>query len=227
MSNRMGLGPRAARVLIIDDHPIVREGLALRLGGQSDLSVCGEASNIREALSLLETTDPDIAVVDISLGVDDGLDLIVRMKARGFRTAILVWSMYPETLYAERALHAGAMGYISKDEATSRIIAAIRCVLSGRVYLSESMIDRMVRRRSLGAADSAGSPVDCLSARELQVFRLLGTGLTTSEIATQLSRSIHTIETHRQRIKEKLALSSGAELIQVATRWAANLSPSY
>jgi DNA-binding NarL/FixJ family response regulator len=220
MPGRPGPGYReAARILIVDDHPVVREGLAIRISREADLQVCGEASNIVEALARLDATDPDVAIIDISLGEGDGLDLIRRVRARGARARMLVWSMYPETLYAERALRAGAMGYINKQEATIKIIEAIRCVLDGRPYLSRSMSDRLLLRTFDSASTSAGSPIGLLSDRELEVFRSIGMGLATSEIATAMKRSVHTIETYRQRIKAKLGLRTSAGLATAAAHW--------
>jgi DNA-binding NarL/FixJ family response regulator len=152
----VGASRRAVPVLIVDDHPVVREGLGIRIARQPDLEVCGEASSAAEALALLDATDPDVAVIGISLVESDGLDLIQRIRGRASRVRMLDWSMYPETLYAERALHAGAMGYINKQEATSRIIEAIRCVLADRAYLSGSMADRLLRRM-VGGGPSPGS----------------------------------------------------------------------
>ncbi len=214
-----GATRRAARVLIVDDHPAVREGLGIRIARHPDLEVCGEASNVSEALEQLDATDPDVAVIDISLAAGDGLDLIERIRGRAARVRMLVWSMYPETLYAERALHAGALGYINKREATARIIEAIRCVLAGRIYLSPAMADRLLRRKVGGGAPPGSSPTESLSDRELQVFRLLGGGLTTAEVAGQINRSVHTIETYRQRIKAKLGLRNATELVQAAAQW--------
>lgn len=208
-----------SRILIVDDHPVVREGLAIRIGRQEDMAVCGEAASLREALALVASTDPDVAIIDISLGDDDGLDLIRRVRSRGSRVRMIVWSMYGEALFAERALHAGAMGYITKQEATGRIIEAIRCVVRGRVYLSGSQSDRMLLRAVGGGVAPAATPIESLSDRELQVLRLIGGGMTTAEVAKALHRSVHTVETHRQRIKAKLGLRSSAELARAAAHW--------
>jgi len=212
-------GRRAARVLIVDDHPVVREGLGIRIARQPDLEVCGEASTVAEALAQLDATDPDVAIVDLSLGEGDGLDLIRRIRRRAARVCMLVWSIHPDTLYAERALHAGAMGYINKQEATGRIIEAIRCVLSGHVYLSGSMTDRLLRRKVGGGTSPGTSAVESLTDRELEVFRLIGGGRTTAEVAGRMNRSVHTVETYRQRIKAKLGLRTSAELARAATQW--------
>ena len=199
-------GGKSARVLIVDDHPVVREGLGIRIGRQPALEVCGEASSIAEALAQVDATDPDVAIIDISLGEGDGMDLIRRIRTRNRRVRALVWSMYPETLYAERALHAGAMGYINKQEATSLIIEAIWCVLEGRLYLSGSMADLILRRVATGGPAPGISPVESLSDRELEAFRLIGKGLMTAEVAAAMTLSVHTVETYRQRIKAKLSL---------------------
>ena len=210
---------KVARILIVDDHPIVREGLGILIARQPDLLLCGEASNIGEALARIDATAPDVAVIDLSLGEGDGLDLIQRIRARSPHTRMLVWSMYSETLYAERALNAGAMGYVNKQEATGRIIEAIRWVLEGRVYLSPAMADRLLMRSVAGVSPRGVSPIDSLSDRELEVFRLIGGGLTTAEVAEVISRSVPTVETHRQRIKAKLDLRTSAELARAAVHW--------
>ncbi len=209
-----------ARVLIVDDHPIVREGLAIRIGRQPDLEVCGEAASIPEALARIDATRPDLALIDISLGDGDGIDLIRRIRARASGILILVCSMYPEELYAERALNAGAMGYISKHEVAGRIIEAIRCILRGRPFLSPEMSARLVLRAVSGtAAAGVVTPLESLSSRELEVFRAIGLGKTTAETADSMKLSIHTIETYRQRIKAKLGLKTSAELARSAAQW--------
>ncbi len=211
---------RVARVLIVDDHPAVREGLALRISRQADLEVCGEAADVADAVRLVSSTHPDVAVIDISLKTGDGIDLIKRIKARDASVRMLVWSMHSEALYAERALRAGAMGYINKEHATDRIIEAIRRVLDGRVYLSEHIADRLLHRAVGRASQSVeGEPVESLSDRELEVFQLIGQGLDTHQIAERMRLSPKTVETYRSRIKEKLNLLRGAELMQRAVQW--------
>ncbi|MBS0260546.1 MAG: response regulator transcription factor [Planctomycetes bacterium] len=211
--------PDKTRILIVDDHPTVREGLALRIGRESDLEVCGEAANAADALRLVEETRPDVIVVDITLGTGDGIDLIKRIKARNDQVRMLVWSMHSELLYAERALRAGALGYVNKDQATTRIIEAIRQVRQGKVYMSESMTERLVRRAIGPAQESRPLPIDSLSDRELQVFRLIGEGKKTTEIAEKLHLSSKTVETYRDRIRHKLALADGTSLTHYAVRW--------
>jgi DNA-binding NarL/FixJ family response regulator len=207
------------RVLIVDDHPAVREGLAVRIGSQPDMEVCGEAADLADALNLIKTAHPDVAVIDIQLKSGDGLDLVKRIKARDDSVRMLVWSVYPERLYAERALKAGALGYINKEQTTGRIVEALRRVREGKVYLSEEMA-QLLLCRTVGATGSLReAPVDSLSDRELEVFRLIGEGLATGDLAKRLHLSRHTVDTHRQRIKEKLKLANAAELTQAATRW--------
>ncbi len=211
---------KRARVLIVDDHPAVREALAMRIGRQPDLEVCGEAADVSEALRLVADTQPDVAVVDISLKTGDGIDLIKRIKDRDDTVRMLVWSTHSESLYAERALRAGALGYVNKDQATDKIVEGIRRVLEGKVYLSEAMVQTMLQRTVGGEREEVTrSPLDALANRELEVFRLIGQGLKTAAIAERLHLSVKTIETYRDRIREKLDLSDGTELVHYATKW--------
>lgn len=211
---------KRARILIVDDHPAVRDALASRIGRQADLEVCGEAADMTEALRLVADTQPDLAVVDISLKTASGIDLIKRIKGHNDRVRMLVWSMHSESLYAERALRAGALGYINKDQATDKIIEAIRRVLEGKVYLSDEMAEKMLHRAvGGGQKEVKHSPVDALADRELEVFRLIGQGVKTAEIAEQLHLSVKTVETYRDRIRHKLGLSNGTELAHYATQW--------
>jgi DNA-binding NarL/FixJ family response regulator len=213
--------PRA-RVLIVDDHPAVREALALRIGRQPDLKVSGEAADMSEALHLIADAPPDVAVVDISLKAGSGIDLIKRIRDRNEHVRILVWSMHSESLYAERALRAGALGYVNKDQATDRIVEAIRRVLDGKVYLSEAMADLLLRRTVGGPREVViRSPLGVLADRELEVFRLIGEGVKTAEIAERLHLSVKTVETYRDRIRQKLDLSDGTKLAHYATQWVA------
>jgi DNA-binding NarL/FixJ family response regulator len=209
-----------AKVLIVDDHPAVREALVLRISKVRDLEVCGEASDEAEALKLFAELRPDVAVVDISLRSGDGLDLIKRIKTRDREVRILVWSMHSESLYAERSLRAGAHGYITKEQATSQIVAAIHQVLAGKVYLSPAMTETLLNRVAGAKPEGlAQAPVAALSDRELEVLRLIGAGVRTADIATQLHLSIKTIETYRDRIRQKLSLADGNELIRYAAQW--------
>jgi DNA-binding NarL/FixJ family response regulator len=205
-------------VLIVDDHPVVREGLAMQIGAQPDLEVCGEAEDVPSALAILNSARPDVAIVDISLKNSNGIDLIRRIKERNDRIRILVWSMYPESLFAERALRAGAQGYLHKGQATSHLLDAIRSVLAGKVYVSGEFSERLLSG-VVGVKASERSPIERLSVRELQAFELMGQGLNTESIATRMRVSPKTVETYRARIKEKLDLSNVTELIQRATQW--------
>jgi len=211
---------KRARVLIVDDHPAVREALAMRIGRQSDMEVCGEAADLSEALRLVADTQPDVAVVDISLKTGSGIDLIKRIKDRNDTIRMLVWSTHSESLYAERALRAGALGYINKDQATDKIVEGIRRVLEGKVYLSDAMVQTMLQRTVGGGREEiTRSRLDALANRELEVFQLIGQGVKTGEIAKRLHLSVKTIETYRDRIREKLDLHDGAELGHYATQW--------
>jgi DNA-binding NarL/FixJ family response regulator len=210
----------AARVLIIDDHPAVREALAIRIAMEPDLVVCGEAADANEAFRLAVATEPEVAIIDIALKTGNGIDLIKRLKARNDRLRAIVWSMFSEDLYAERALRAGAVGYLTKQQATGKIIEAIHEVLDGKVYLSADMTEKLLKKVVGPAGLEPGcSPLDILSDREMEVFRLIGQGLKTQQIAAQLHLSIKTVETYRDRIREKLGLSDGAELARAALQW--------
>lgn len=210
---------RPHRVLIVDDHPIVREGLRALISQQPDLEVCGEAEGVATALELVKTSAPDIAVIDISLKDGDGLELIRQIKQSSSSVPMLVSSMHEEGLYARRSLRAGALGYVSKENAARQIIDAIHRVLAGKIYLSDEISDQLLSQL-LKLDDGPGyRTVESLSDRELEVFRAIGRGLTTREIATRLSLSVKTVETYRQRIREKLALRNGAELARRASQW--------
>jgi DNA-binding NarL/FixJ family response regulator len=206
------------RILIVDDHPVVRDGLAAQFATESDLEVCGEAEDMAEALALVESIHPDVVIVDISLKSSNGLDLIKRIRDRDQKVRILVWSMFGEDLYAERALRAGAQGYVHKGLATREILNAVRTVLNGKIYLSGDQAERLLSRLARGGAIDR-SPIDRLSDRELEAFELLGHGLTTEQIAKQMHVSPKTVETYRVRIKEKLNIDTLTELIRRATQW--------
>lgn len=208
-----------ARILIVDDHPVVRSGLRMLIDDEPDLFVCGEAGDADEAIRVLDAQKPDLVIVDLSLKGSSGLELIKRIKSRESGSKMLVSSMFDESLYAERVLNAGALGYVSKQEAMEKVIEAIRCVLSGRVYLSAAMSDRMLHRLTRDHQVPERSPVETLSDRELEVFEAIGRGRTTGEIAAHLHLSVKTVETHREKIKAKLGLKSAAELYQYAVRW--------
>ena len=213
------MSKKAYRVLIVDDHPIVREGLDRLLSRETDLVVCGQAEDAPQALELLDNADPDLAIVDISLASGNGLDLVRQMRSASAEIRILVSSMHDETLYAERALRAGARGYINKQQATEKIVEALRRILDGRIYLSERMTDRLLSRVVDASDDEKKISVDRLSNRELQVLELIGNGVGTAEIAERMNLSVKTVETYRQRIRQKLSLKNGAALASFASQW--------
>ncbi len=206
-------------ILLVDDHPMVRERLAEVIGRESDLAVCAEASDRHNAIAAIEKTNPVLAIIDLALKNSSGLELIKDIHARWPQLRVLVLSMHDESLYAERVLRAGAHGYITKQEATRNILAAIRKVLSGEIYLNEKTAATMIGRLTSGTKGGDGSIADRLTDRELQVFELTGTGLGTRDIAEQLCIDVKTVETYRGRIREKLALRSSSELLQLAIRW--------
>jgi len=207
----------AARVLIVDDHPIVRRGLAQLIEQEPDLEVCGEAKDADTALTAMAELEPDIALVDLMLKGASGTDLVKTLKARWADIPILVISMHDEAVYAERALRAGAHGYIMKEEATGQVLTALRKVLSGDVYVSDRMVGHLLRRMVGGGGHGAG--LESLSDRELEVFQWIGRGLNVPDIAERLSVSPKTVETYRAHIKDKLNLASSAEVMRLAVRW--------
>ncbi len=207
-----------AKILIVDDHQIVRQGMALLLGCEADLDICGEAADAEEALALLHAQLPDLIIIDISLPGVSGLDLIKQIKARYAQLPMLVMSMHDESLYLERAFHAGARGYVMKEEGTEKVLQAVRKLLAGDLYVSDKMQNVLLGRALGGVSAQPGT----LTEREFEVLRLIGLGRGTSEIATELRRSVKTIESHRANIKDKLGLRSSAELARYATRWVDN-----
>lgn len=208
-----------AKILIVDDHPLVREGLADLVNKEKDLVVCGQAEDAYQAMEAIRELKPDMAIVDISLKETSGLELIKDIKIQHPGMPVLTLSMHEESVYAERALRAGAKGYIMKREATKKVVTAIRKVLRGQLYLSEKMTTRLVRKFVDGKPEAGTSPIDRLTDRELEVFSLLGRGNGTRQISEQLHLSVKTIETYRSRIKEKLNLTSASELLQHAFQW--------
>jgi DNA-binding NarL/FixJ family response regulator len=208
-----------ARIMVVDDHPIVREGLAQMIAHESDLEVCAQAENAADALKAIAATKPDVAVVDLSLKGASGLELLKDIKVRYPKLPVLVLSVYDESMYAERALRAGARGYMMKEEAAEKVLTAIRCVLGGKIYLSEAMASRLLHVLVDGRTEGGASPADRLSDRELEVFQLIGRGFGNIEIARQLHISPKTVETYRAHIKEKLNLSGATELLQHAIQW--------
>ncbi len=206
------------RILLVDDHPSVRDGLMLRIELQGDLKVVGEADSEGQAYTLVKQLVPDLVLVDISLKQGNGIDLIKRIRAFDPEIKMLVVSGFQESLYAERACRAGALGFLNKQESSEKLIEAIRIVLSGERYLSPHMTRRLVNQ-TLNARVPTKSPIENLTNRELEVFRLIGEGLTSGSIAERLTISPHTIDTHRENIKRKLDISNAAELSRVAVQW--------
>ena len=215
MEHKAGSG--RVTVAIIDDHPLVREGLAARIAAQPDMEVCGEAADIESALELIVTKRPSLVIVDIALRNGHGIDLIKRIVAAGVNTRMLVVSAYDESFFAERALRAGALGYINKQELQSQVVEALRTVLRGERYLSTVMAQRLIAQ-AIGSKVAHGG-TETLTDRELQIFQLIGRGKSTREIAQELNVSVHTIDSHREHIRAKLDLRNGTELIQRAVQW--------
>jgi DNA-binding NarL/FixJ family response regulator len=212
-------GVTKQRILLVDDHPIVRQGLAALINQQEHLVVCGEADTAAKALELIPLLKPDMAVVDVSLRATSGIELIKDLQVQHPRLPVLVMSMHDETLYAERSLRAGARGYIMKQEANQRILEAIDRVLRGEIYVSEKVKEKMVYRLVEGNPAKSGFALDNLSDRELEVFQWIGQGFSTRQIAEKLHLSVKTIESYREQLKHKLQLKSGAELVQHAIQW--------
>lgn len=212
----------AVRILIVDDHPIVRRGLIGMINQEPDLKVVSEAENFHQALDSIKANMPDLAIVDLTLEGISGLELIKQIKVMWPNLPVLVLSMHDEMLYAERVLRAGAKGYIMKQEGTERLSLAIRTIMRGEIYVSERMASRMLGKFVGGKREGGSSPLDRLSDRELEVFELLGKGMGTRQVAEKLCVSIKTVESHREHIKLKLGLKSANELIQHATQWVMN-----
>lgn len=211
--------PTRRRVLIVDDHPVVRHGIALMISEEPDLELCGEAEHIEETLRRVEESPPDIAIIDLSLDGEDGIELIDYIKSRWPSIKVLVYSSHDEDTYAGRVLRAGAMGFISKREPLPKIVAAVRQVLGGEVYLSPQMTTSLLQRASVGLPLDR-NPSESLSDRELQVFEMIGQGMNTVEIARKLGLSPKTVESHRKTIKTKLNVRTAQQLSRRAFQWA-------
>ena len=214
--------PKRSKVFLVDDHPLVREHLRALLQREPDLEVCGEAAEAPTALSLIGKLNPDLVILDISLKRSHGLELLKELRGLHPGLPVLVLSMHDEALYAERALRAGARGYITKEEATVDVLSAVRKVLAGGAYLSDRMSARMVHKLAGGQSNPTASPQEILTDRELQVFQLIGSGMGTRQIADDLRVGIKTVESYRARIKEKLQLADANELLQHAIHWVQN-----
>jgi DNA-binding NarL/FixJ family response regulator len=208
-----------ATILIVDDHPMMRDGLTALISNRPDLSVCGEADDVTEALRLVDELKPDLVLIDISLKTGHGIDLISKIRERHPAMNMLVISMYDELIYAERALEAGASGYLCKQSARNSLLDAIHQVLAGKIYLSPEMTDRILSSRVGGMIKPGETPIKSLSNRELEVLTLIGQGLTTRGVASQLHLSVHTIDTYREKLKTKLNLANGTALNRYAVQW--------
>jgi DNA-binding NarL/FixJ family response regulator len=224
---QMGIQVKKCRVLLVDDHPIVRQGLALLIEREADLCVCGEAEGAHSAYHAIDTLRPDLVVLDISLNGPDGLDVLKEIRMKSGILPVLILSMHDESIYAERAMRAGANGYIMKQEATEKVLVAIRRILQGEVYLSDRLTSTMLQQYVRGTSPAKGSPLFNLTDRELEVFRLIGEGHGTRQIADELHLSVKTIESYQAHIKEKLALRNARELVQHAIEWTVNLNGGY
>jgi DNA-binding NarL/FixJ family response regulator len=213
------MSSKTTKILIVDDHPMMREGLAQLIGNQPDMTVCGEAGNAHEALEKVRLLKPNLVLADITLPGRNGLELIKDIQALEAGVSVLVISMHDEGLYAERVLRAGGRGYVMKQEGGKRIMEAIRQVSSGKIFVSEKMSASILEIFSGRRPESAASPVENLTDREFEVFQLIGQGIETKDLARQLHVSPKTIEVHRANIKAKLNIKSMAELIRYAVRW--------
>ena len=211
--------PVKARILIVDDHVIVRQGIAQLVNREPDLDVCQEAGDADSAIAVLRDTQVDLAIVDISLPGTSGIELVKLMRDAQPQLPVLVMSMHDEALYSDRAFRAGAKGYVMKQEATEKLLAAIRKILNGGVYVSDRMQTVMVQRFLNSGVDETVSFIDNLTDREFEILRMIGQGLTVAEIADKLGRSAKTVEAHRANLREKLGLKRAAELARFATQW--------
>lgn len=215
----VGGGGSAAKIMIVDDHPFLRRGLTEFIEDEPDMQICGQAAGITDAIKLLMQTRPDVLIVDLSLKDGSGFELIKQVRALDKAIRMLVLSMHDETMYAERSLRAGALGYITKEEASDKVVEGIRQVMRGEVYLSDRMAGRMLNDLAAGRPRRTKSPLESLSDRELEVFELIGHAQSTKQIAKRLHLSVKTIESHRESIKRKFKLEGNLELIRCAMHW--------
>jgi DNA-binding NarL/FixJ family response regulator len=210
------------KIMIVDDHPILRKGLAMVIDQEPDLTVVGEAEDVQSALGMIEGLNPDLVIVDLALPGVDGIELIKTMKLKYKDLPALVVSMHDESLFAERALRAGARGYIMKQEAVEKVLVAIRKVLGGEIFVSDRTTTKMIETLMLGDAKGMSTPLELLSNREMTVFRLIGQGFKTRQIADKLHLSVKTIESYRSHIKDKLKIPTGTDLMKYAIQWVQN-----
>ncbi len=211
--------PVRHRIFLVDDHPVTREGVRVLIDQEPDLVVCGQADSAPAALQLIQRLKPDLAVVDITLKTTSGIELMKNVKALLPDLPVLIMSMHDESLYAERALRAGAKGYVMKHEASDRILTAIRSVIAGDLYLSEKMKEKMLHRLVRSRKNEVVFTIDTLSDREMEVFQLIGNGFGTRQIAEKLNLSVKTIDSYREHLKLKLRLEKGSDLVRHAIQW--------
>jgi DNA-binding NarL/FixJ family response regulator len=211
---------KKTQVFIVDDHPVIRDGLTTIINHEQDMNVCGEAEDAHQALKAVTELKPDIVVADISLKNSDGLEMTKNIKARYPRLPVIIFSVHDEFIYAERALLAGARAYLMKDAVSENIVKAIRAVLKGEIFVSDTISKRFLHKIARDKDSTNETPIENLSDRELEIFRLIGEGYKASQIAEQLHLSIKTIETYRTRIKEKLDIANASELLKYSIRWA-------
>jgi DNA-binding NarL/FixJ family response regulator len=216
----MAIGKR--KVFIVDDHPVVRDGLTVLINHEPDLHVCGQAAQARQALSAIAELKPDVAIVDITLEDSDGIELTKDIKAKYPKLPVIVLSMHDESIYAERVLHAGARAYLMKDAVSDKIITAIHTVLGGDIYVSDIMAKKLLRKLAGNHVDAINTPIVNLTDREFEVFRWIGQGNKPSRIAQRMHISVKTVETYFARIKGKLDLANSAQLLQYAIKWSAS-----
>ncbi|HET6425167.1 MAG TPA: response regulator transcription factor [Planctomycetaceae bacterium] len=215
----MAVQQRKTRIFVVDDHPLMRDGMTLLISGEADLQICGSAGSMQDAMKQVASAEPDLMVVDLSLKDGLGLDLIKSVKERFPKIRMLVVSAFEENLYAERALRSGASGYVNKQECDTTLLQAIRVVLAGRRYVSDEILQRLIDHAIDGTSTDTGDPVERLTDRELEIFRLIGQGATPAAIAKKLHISPHTIDSHRENMRHKLGVTNGRELMQRAMRW--------
>ncbi len=216
--------PTPYRVLLVDDHPAIRMGLSALIDGESDLEICGEAEDVAQAMEAIQSLNPDVVMIDLTLENSSGLELIKDMRAQGYDTPVLVLSMHDEMLFAERTLRAGAQGYLTKSTAMPEVLLALRKVLNGDIYLSSQMTERFLRR-SFKRGEEVDHPLSLLTDRELEIFQMIGQGYDRRSIATALNISVKTVETHRSHLIEKLQLKNVTELNRHALYWCLGSMP--
>jgi len=211
--------PAKRRILLVDDHPVTRQGVSVLLNQESDLEVAGEADSAPAAIAYLEKNPVDLAIIDISLKTSNGVELMKHIRVLSPDLPVLVMSMHDESIYAERAMRAGARGYIMKQEASAKVLTAVRTVLTGELYLSDKMKERMLHRFVNNRKEAVGFSMDTLSDREMEVFQLIGNGYSTRHIAAKLNLSVKTIDSYREHLKLKLQLEAGKDLVRYAIQW--------